>query len=317
VFQFLKSAKLGGALKGRDGPEAYSAVLELGQLGSPKAVELLIEALSRMDGVSRSAARELGRLGDARAIQPLAALLGQSEVSQAAAEALVKLGAVDALAAALKAEPSVVRKAAAAALGETGDVRAVDPLIEVMQADPEYAVRTAAATALGQLKNQRAIWVLVATLKLRDETTPERQAELEQLRHATNLAMRKIGDPLAAKPTSVKSTGTVATEPSSGEPSPAETHPRLAGDPSGVSEPDLVAVLKELIAASEEVSWANLERREPMLPAWFRSYDQRRQAAELIGRELHRRGGASLLKRILEKDLANCAAVSNWWSGIG
>src|SRR6185369_2876625 len=128
----------------------------------------------------------------------------------------------------------------------------------------------------------RAIWVLVATLKLRDETTPERQAELEQLRHATNLAMRKIGDPLAAKPTSVKSTGTVATEPSSGEPSPAETHPRLAGDPSGVSEPDLVAVLKELIAASEEVSWANLERREPMLPAWFRSYDQRRQAAELI-----------------------------------
>src|SRR6266567_4776155 len=168
MFQFFKFGRLAGTLKS-GGSDAYSAVLELGQIGGPKAVELLIEALSRVDGVSRSAARELGRLGDARAIDPLVALLGQSEVSQSVAEALVKLGAVDALASALKNEVSAVRKGAAIALGETGDVRAVDPLIEVMQADPEYGVRTAAATALGQLKSQRAIWVLVATLKLRDE----------------------------------------------------------------------------------------------------------------------------------------------------
>jgi hypothetical protein len=84
-----------------------------------------------------------------------------------------------------------------------------------------------------------------------------------------------------------------------------------------LQEPELVSVLKEVIAASEEISWANLERREPMLPAYFRSYDQRRQAAELIGAELNRRGGAPMLKRILDKDLAGCAAIGNWWSGLG
>ena len=319
MFQFFKFGRLAGALKSREaGSEAYSAVLELGQIGGPKAVELLIEALSRVDGVSRSAARELGRLGDARAINPLVALLGQSEVSQSVAEALVKLGAIDALVSALKNEVPAVRKGAAIALGEMGDVRAVDPLIEVMQADPEYAVRTAAATALGQIKSPRAIWVLVATLKLRDETTPERQAELEQLRHATTLAMRKIGDPLAGKPASEKATHTAVLEaPAGAETNAVETHPRLVADLSGLGDSELISVLKEVVAASEETSWANLERREPMLPAWFRSYEQRRQAAELIGMELYRRGGAPMLKRILEQDLAGCAAIGNWWNGIG
>src|SRR5439155_12505080 len=134
------------------------------------------------------------------------------------------------LIAALKTEDPAVRKVATAALGETGDPRAVDPLIAVMQADTEYAVRTAAATSLGQLKSQRAIWVLVATLQLRDETTPERQSELEQLRTATTLAMRKIGDPLAAKPASDKTTSTAVLEPPSGETNAAESHPRLLGD---------------------------------------------------------------------------------------
>jgi len=316
VFQFLKYGRLAGALKS-GGTEAYSAVVELGQIGGPKAVELLIEALSRLDGVSRSAARELGRLGDARAINPLVALLGQSEVSQSAAQALVKMGAIDALATALKNEVPAVRKGAATALGETGDVRAVDPLIEVMQADPEYSARTAAATALGQLKSQRAIWVLVATLKLRDETTPERQAELEQLRHATTLAMRRIGDPLSAKAASEKATSTAVLEPPGDETNASESHPSLAGDLGALPESKLISVLKELVTASEEISWAKLESREPMLPAWFRSYEQRQQAAGRIGTELHRRGGAPMLKRILEQDLAGCAAISNWWSGIG
>ena len=50
MFQFLKFGRLAGALKS-GGPDAYSAVLELGQIGGPKAVELLVEALSRVDGV--------------------------------------------------------------------------------------------------------------------------------------------------------------------------------------------------------------------------------------------------------------------------
>src|SRR5439155_1191828 len=113
-------------------------------------------------------------------------------------------------------------------------------------------------------------------------------AELEQLRHATILAMRRIGDPLAAKPASEKAASTAVLEPPGDETNASESHPRLAGELGGLQESELISVLKELVAASEEISWAKLESCEPMLPAWFRSYEQRQRAAELIGTELHR-----------------------------
>ena len=315
MLQFLKFSKLSGALKSQGPPQAaYAAVLELGRIGTPKAVDLLIESLSRRDGVSRSAARELGRLGDGRAIKPLAACLGEPEVCQSAAEALVKLGAVDALVAALADEQPGVRKLAATTLGQMGKAQALDALVRTVQTDPEYSVRTAAAAALGQLKDARAVWVLVGTLKLRDETTPERQFELEQLRQATSLALRKIGDPLATKQ-GVEKTAELVPEKPAGETSEPEVHPRL-GDLTALSEAELVGVLKEVIASSEEISWANLENREPLLPPYFRSYEQRRLAAETIGAELYKRGGKPMLKRILEQDLAGNGAVSNWWAGM-
>jgi len=262
-------------LKNRGNPQgAYSAILELGRLGTEQAVDLLIEALGRHDGVARSAARELGRLADPRAVEPLAALLPIAEVNQSAADALTKLGSksVDALVSALKSADAGARRLAAGALAEIGDKRAVEPLIEVMQNDNEYSVRTAAAKALGELKDERAIWVLVGTLKLRDETTPERHAALEELRNATTLAMRKIGAPLAAKPAAPRGGVEAAGAQKKEEPGGAEIHPRLVGDISLLTHAELIAVLKELIAASEEISWANLERREPMLPAWFGSH---------------------------------------------
>lgn len=321
MLQSLKLWKLASALKSTGNPEpAYSAVLELGRLGGERAVELLVGALTRHDGVARSAARELGRLGDPQAIKPLAALLSVSEVNQSAADALVKIGgkSVDALADALKGEELTARKLAAAALGEIGDKRAVESLIEVMQNDNEYSVRIAAAKALGELKDDRAIWVLVGTLKLRDETTPERQAALEELRNATTLAMRKIGDPLAAaKAGGAPVTTETAIEEIEKEIKTSAVHPRLVGDLKLLTEAELASVLKELIAASEEVSWANLEQREPMLSAWFATYEQRRQTAEAIGTELHRRGGMALLKQVLERDLGGYAAIGNWWADIG
>jgi hypothetical protein len=77
-----------------------------------------------------------------------------------------------------------------------------------------------------------------------------------------------------------------------------------------------VEVIRELINASEEISWAQLENREPLLPAYFKSYEQRAGVAETVGRELHRRGGAGLLKRVLAEQLSNHTAIANWWSGI-
>jgi len=183
----------------------------------------------------------------------------------------------------------------------------------VAQGDDDYGVRTVAVQALGQIKDQRAIWVLVNVLKLRDETDPDLQRKVVELRNAAQLAMRRIGDPLAA----VKSGSQTPFAEESGEESTEPTlHPRLLGDLSLLSEGDLVGILKELIAASEEISWAKLENREPVLAPHFKSYEQRRQTAEAVGIELARRGGPQFPGRILERDLNNYATIRNWWSHL-
>jgi len=320
MLKSLKLWNLASALKSKgNSQEAYSAVLELGRLGNDKAADLLIEALSRRDGVTRSAARELGKMRDERAIAPLLALLGDREVNQAAAEALLGFGAsaVEPLAEVLKSGNGDARQMAAFALGELRDKRAVEPLVLIMQTDDVYAVRTAAATALGQLKDARAVWVLVATLQMRDETTPERQAALEQLRNATQLALRKIGDPLAARPAAAPSAAEAAVAEAEKNVAEAGMHPKLVGDVKLLMNAELVEMLKELVNASEEMSWAKLESREPLLPAYLKTYEQRAGLAETVGKELHRRGGLALMKQILEQQLNGYAAIANWWSGIG
>jgi HEAT repeat protein len=310
MFKALKTWKLSHALKAKgNAQEAYAAVLELGRMGTDEAVDLLITSLSRGDGVSRSAARELGRLAPSRALKPLADLLGQPAVNESAAEALIRAGAksVDVLVEALRSENALARRTAARALGEIRDPRAVEPLAGILQGDDDFSVRTTAANALGQIKDQRAIWALVNTLKLRDEVDPQLQRQVAELRYAAQLAMRRIGDPLAG----VKSGGQVNDESAE-----ASLHPRLLGDVSEISQADLVGVLQELITASEEISWAKLENREPALAPYFRNYDQRRETAEIVGMELARRGGAELLQTILERDLKNYAAIKNWWSHL-
>jgi HEAT repeat protein len=320
MFKSLKIWSLASALKSKgNSQEAYSAVLELGRLGDDKAVDLLIETFGRRDGVTRSAARELGKMRNERAITPLVGLLGDREVNQAAAEALLGFGekAVMPLVEVLKSGNGDAREKAAFALGELRDKRAVEPLVQVMQTDDVYAVRTAAATALGQLKDARAVWVLVATLQMRDETTPERQAALEQLRTVTQLALRKIGDPLLAKPVAATSAAEAAVAEAERKVAEAGVHPRLVGDLKLLTNEELAETLRELINASEEISWAKLESREPMLPAYLKAYEQRSSVAEIIGKELHRRGGLDLMKQVWSQQLNSYAAIGNWWSGIG
>ena len=321
MFKALKTWQLSSSLKSKgNSQEAYSAVLELGRLGNDKAVEVLIEALGRRDGVSRSAARELGRIRNDQAIAPLIALLGDREVGQAAAEALLGFGekGVGPLMDVLKSADAEARRSAAFALGEIRDKRALEPLILALQTDDSYEVRTAAATALGQLKDSKALWVLVGTLQMRDETTPERQAALEQLRQATQLAMRKIGDPLAPKQTKTTIADAAQAVVAEVEQNLAEMgeHPRLIGDIKLLNQDELTGILRELISASEEISWAQLESRNPLLPPYFKTYEQRAEAGERVGKELQRRGGIALMKKVLEQDLNSYSAISNWWNGI-
>jgi HEAT repeat protein len=320
MLQSLKLWRLKSALQGKaNSQEAYAAVVELGRIHSDAARELLIKTLERGDGVARSAARELSRIGDERALKPLANLLANPDVNQAAAEALIRCGpkAVDVLLSTLKHSDTRARQLAASALGDIGDKRAAEPLALVVQADEDYAVRTAAVTALGQLKDSRAVWAIVGVLKLRDETTPERQAALGRLRDAANLAMRKLGDPLKTREQAVAKSLEDAVQQFESSLVDSEVHPRLVGDLAPLPTEDLIGILKELVNASEEISWANLERREPLLPAWFKTYERRSGAAKIIGTELHRRGGLPLLKQVFEQDLGNYAALSNWWGGIG
>jgi hypothetical protein len=320
MFQSLKLWRLKAALQSKgNSQEAYAAVAEVGRLQSDAAVELLLKTLERRDGVARSAARELSRIGDERALQPLATLLAHPDVSQAAAEALIRFGpkAVGVLIGVLKNPDARARRLAASTLGEIGDKRAAESLAPVVQADEDYAVRTAAVTALGQLKDTRAVWAIVGVLKLRDETTPERQAALTKLRDAANLAMRKLGDPLGAREHAVSQTLDEAVQKLEATMTESEVHPRLVGDLTPLTVEDLVGVLKELLNASEEISWANLERREPLLPAWFKTYERRAAVAKTVGTELHRRGGMPLMKQVFEQQLGGYAAISNWWSRIG
>jgi HEAT repeats len=321
MVKTYKIWKLSSALKDpRHLQEALSAVLELGRLGHDKAVDLLIEALGRCDSVSRSAARELGRIGNLRAIRALGEALAKPQVSQSAAEALIRMGspALETLLAALRHEASCARKLAAFALGEIGDRRAVEPLIQALGQDDKYEVRTAATIALGQLKDARALWVLIATLKLRGETTPERQQALEALQSAAELARLKIGDPLATPgPGTRPATAQEAVDKLEQEIEDTPVHPKLLVEVGYLTEKDLAGVLKDVIGASEEISWAKLENREPLLPPYFQTYDQRRQAAELVGQELFRRGGRPLLDQVLTRDLNGYESVRNWWSGLG
>ena len=129
MFKTLKLWKLASDLKAKgNAPAAFSAVVELGAMGGAKAVDLLLIALARPDGVARSAARELGRISDPRALKPLAEALNNPVISQSCAEALLRYGAkaVDVLLYALKSERAEARHLAAAALGEIRDKRAVE-----------------------------------------------------------------------------------------------------------------------------------------------------------------------------------------------
>ncbi|MCI0748386.1 MAG: hypothetical protein L0Y58_23515 [Verrucomicrobia subdivision 3 bacterium] len=150
---------------------------------------------------------------------------------------------------------------------------------------------------------------------MRDETDPDLQARLQELRNAAQLAMRRIGDPLAA----VKFGGVAGPlTPRQAETEAADLpmHPRLLADVTLLSEADLIAVMKEVITSSEEISWAKLEKREPVIPALFRNYEQRRLTAETVGKELARRGGTALLERVLERDLNSYQSIRNWWSDL-
>ena len=81
-----------------------------------------------------------------------------------------------------------IRSAAATALGQIGDIRAVEPLIAVLQQDEATIARESAAAALGQIGDARAVEPLIAMFKVPAMT------------NTAAAALGQIGDARAVEP---------------------------------------------------------------------------------------------------------------------
>ncbi|MFP4055566.1 MAG: HEAT repeat domain-containing protein [Candidatus Brocadiia bacterium] len=97
------------------------------------------------------------RLQGPRATDELVALLGAPTLQAEAARALARLGATDALLGALRHPSARRRSAAAAALGATGELRAV-PDLRARLDDDDPAVRLEAAWALAALTGRAVVY---------------------------------------------------------------------------------------------------------------------------------------------------------------
>ena len=156
------------------------------------ALDVLLEGLNDTDvEVRKAAAGALGELGEVRAITLLmqsALFDADADVRKSAAESLGKLdshGVVRLLGERLTDRDSAVRILVAQALGNLGDLTAIDPLLRAALYDEDAGVRQAAALALGSLKHSRALDLIVDELTNDDPRV--RAAAAEALGHLGDL----------------------------------------------------------------------------------------------------------------------------------
>ncbi len=151
-------------------------------IGEP-AIDALIRSLSSPHTPVRNAAAEaLERIG-APAIEALVGALRseKADLRRRAAEILVGTGGkwpagplMATLMAALNDEHPVVRARVVQVFGQIGQEQAVEPLVDLLQNDPDEFVRRTAVRTLADLRSERAIGPLIQTLddaQLRDMST--------------------------------------------------------------------------------------------------------------------------------------------------
>lgn len=177
----------------------WHAISALGQVNDPRAADIFLEALPIRDHLVRKyAVYGLAKFKDVRAVEPLIKLLShhdgdRNEVANAAAGVLAEIGdehairpifraivsgniwlpdglghfgepAIKLLLLGLNAKNPKRRSAAAAVLGEIREIKAVEPLIVLLQTDPDDNVRSSAAFALGEMGDKRALVALTNAL---------------------------------------------------------------------------------------------------------------------------------------------------------
>jgi HEAT repeat protein len=177
------------SLKDLTGDDLKWGALALGKCGDRRAVEPLINKLGAYYPAERLAVVEaLGKLGDLRALEPLQGALGDvdSAVRRTSAEALAKLG-----------QPEwsgwvTGQNDDFTGLGESGDARAVNPLLKALR-DKYGRIKPTAvdvAAALGKLRDPRAVESLIAALKV---DNPEMRLSVAE-------ALGKLEDSRAVEP---------------------------------------------------------------------------------------------------------------------
>jgi HEAT repeat protein len=177
----------------------------LGKIGDRRATAPLVDQLERETDSTAIAllCQALGALKDPLASRPLTRLLAheKSSIRLHAARGLRGIAdrtTVEALVKALDDEDDDVRAEVAWALGETGDDRAVDPLVAYLKSNRGERSRTAAAQALGKLGDPRTIPVLVSLVY--DEKAGAQDAAAESLLSIRSAAVvfELANDPRAA-----------------------------------------------------------------------------------------------------------------------
>jgi HEAT repeat protein len=166
------------ALEDKDPEVQYRAAEALGDIGDEKSISPLITAMSRSEfsGVRWKAAEALSKIGYP-AVGSLITLLQfpSDDVRWQAAIVLGEIGnpdAVEPLITLMEDEDRYVRSRAAVALGLIGKP-AVNRLVEILSRGPVRA-RCGAAAALGRTKNVDAIEPLIIAL-----TDPETEVRVE------------------------------------------------------------------------------------------------------------------------------------------
>jgi len=186
-----------GALAAKDDSVGAQAVETIAKIGAPAVEPLLARLQDPKPRVRARAAEVLGRIGDARAVGPLVDLLKQAQPEEPAANEENAPAApkpdTDENAAPAAEETPDVRHAAAAALGKLG-APAVDPLLAcLVENDTEVCGR--AVDALGQIGDARAVEPLVNLLV---KLTSSETVNGVNVRESLVAALPKLGPPAIA-----------------------------------------------------------------------------------------------------------------------
>lgn len=181
-------------------PCRSGAIDKLEKIHDPRAIDLLIAALSDKDSFVRMKATQvLGKSRDIRAIEPLILRLKDDEDNSVRCAAIGSLGeigdpsAIDALGVCLKDPDKTIRIYAVGALGKIHDPLVIVHMLSVIS-DKNKAVRLIASHYLAEYGSSADLDLFIAMLKERPDNPDPLSREFAACK------LRSIGDPRGVEP---------------------------------------------------------------------------------------------------------------------